>query len=110
MCDLFTDRFAECIFNEDHFSALGGDNKFINDGWEIDWDDKSILSSDQRTTETELQVQKILELQLIASKLPYAFTDYKGIIKSLNHAVNTPCQMELPIKTTPPPKMGRTSQ
>jgi hypothetical protein len=32
MCDLFTARFAECIFNEDHFLALGGDNKFINDG------------------------------------------------------------------------------
>jgi hypothetical protein len=54
--DLFTTRFADCIFNENHFSALGGDNKFITDVWEINWDDKSILSSDPRIKETELQV------------------------------------------------------
>jgi hypothetical protein len=60
--DLFTTWFANCIFNGDHFLALRGDNKFINDGQEIDCDDKSILSSDPHTKETELQVQKILEL------------------------------------------------
>jgi hypothetical protein len=32
MGDLFTYRFADCIFNEDHFPALEGDNKFITDG------------------------------------------------------------------------------
>jgi hypothetical protein len=63
MGDLFTARFVDCIFNEDHFLALGGDNKFIDDSREIDWDDKSILSSDPRKKEIELQVQKILELQ-----------------------------------------------
>jgi hypothetical protein len=63
MGDLFTTRFADCIFNDDHFLTLGGDNKFITDGQEINWDDKSILSSDQHTKETELQVQKIIELQ-----------------------------------------------
>jgi hypothetical protein len=68
--DLLTVWFADCIFNEDHFLALGGDKKFINDGREIDWDDKSFLSSDPRTKETELQIQKILELQQIASNLP----------------------------------------
>jgi hypothetical protein len=40
--DLFTTRFADCILNEDHFSALGRDNKFIDDGQEIVWDDKTI--------------------------------------------------------------------
>jgi hypothetical protein len=54
--DLFTTRFVDCIFNEDYFLALGGDNKFINDGREIDWDDKSILSSDPRIKETKLQI------------------------------------------------------
>jgi hypothetical protein len=54
--DLFTARFADCIFNEDHFLTLGGDNKFINDGQKINWDDKSILSSDPRTKEIEFQV------------------------------------------------------
>jgi hypothetical protein len=35
MGDLFTTRLADCIFNEDHFLALWGDNKFIDDGREI---------------------------------------------------------------------------
>jgi hypothetical protein len=56
MVDLFTSHFADYIFNEDYFPALGGDNKFINDGRKIDWDDTSILSSDPGTKETELQV------------------------------------------------------
>jgi hypothetical protein len=105
MGNLFTARFAYCIFNEDHFSALVGGNKFIDDGRQIDWDDKSIISYDPRTKETRLQVQKILEFQQIANNLPDVFTDDKGVRKSLNHAVNAPCRVEVPIKTTPPLKM-----
>jgi hypothetical protein len=108
--DLFTVQFADCIFNEDHFLALGGENKFINDGQEINWDDKSILSSDPHTKETKLQVQKILELQQFASNLPDVFTNYKGVTKSLNPIVNTPCRVEVPIKIAPPPKRGKASQ
>jgi hypothetical protein len=107
--DLFRVQFADCIFNEDHFPTLEADNKFINDGWEVDWDDKSILSSGPRTKETELQVQKIAELQQIASNLTDAFTNYKCVTKSLNLAVNTSCRVEVPIKTTPPLKRGRVS-
>jgi hypothetical protein len=33
--DLFTAHFADCVFNEDHFPALRGDNKFIDNGREI---------------------------------------------------------------------------
>jgi hypothetical protein len=77
--DLSTTRFADCIFNEDHFPGFRGDKKFINDGHEINWDDKSILSSDPRTKETEIQIQKIIELQQIASNLTDVFTDYKGV-------------------------------
>jgi hypothetical protein len=104
MDDLFMDWFADCIFNEDHFLPLGGDNKFINDGREIDWDDKSIPSSDPRIKEIELQVQKILELQQIANNLLDVFTDYKGVTKSLNPTVNASCRVEVPIKTTLPQK------
>jgi hypothetical protein len=43
MGDLFTTRFVDCIFNEDHFLALGRDNKFITDDREINWNDKSRL-------------------------------------------------------------------
>jgi hypothetical protein len=108
--DLFTARFAECIFNEDHFLALGRDNKFITYGWEINWDDKSILLFDPRTKETSLQDQKIIELQQIASNLPAAFSNYKGVTKSLNPTVDAPCRVKVPIKTTPPSKRGRASQ
>jgi hypothetical protein len=107
--DLFTIRFVDCIFNRDYFTALGRDNKFINDGQEINWDDKSILSFDPHTKETELQVHKIIELQQIASNLSNAFTDYKCVTKSLNPAVNVPYRVEIPIKITPPPKRERTS-
>jgi hypothetical protein len=52
--DLFTARFADCIFNEDYFPALGGYNKFIDDGQKIIWDDKTIISSDPYKKETDL--------------------------------------------------------
>jgi hypothetical protein len=32
------------------------------------------------------------------------FTDYKGVTKSLNPAVNVPCRVQVLIKTTPPLK------
>jgi hypothetical protein len=101
--DLFTARFADCIFNEDHFPALGGEFKYPNECQEINWDDKSILYSDPRTQETELQVQKIIELQHFANNLPDAFTDYNGVTKSLNPAVNAPSRVEVPRKTIQPP-------
>jgi hypothetical protein len=110
MGDLFMHWFADCIFNEGHFSALRGHNKFIDDGQEIVWDDKTILSSDPCTKETSIQVQKTIELQQIASNLSDAFTHYKCVTKSLNPIVNTPCRVEVTINTTPPLKRGRGSQ
>jgi hypothetical protein len=37
-------------------------------------------------------------------------TDYKGVTKSLNPIVNVPCRLEVPIKSTPPQKMGRATE
>jgi hypothetical protein len=54
--DLFTARYADCIFNENYFMTLGGDYKYHSECREINWDDKSILSFDSHTKETELQV------------------------------------------------------
>ena len=109
--DLFTARFADCIFNEEHFPALGGDFKYQKgECREIDWDAKSISSSDPRTKENELQVQKIIGLQNIANNLPDAFTNYKGVIKSFIPARNAPERVEVPNKTTQNPtnKRGRS--
>jgi len=59
--DLFPARFADCIFNEDHFPALGGE-LYQKECQEIDWNAEGIAFSDPRTTETELQVQRIIDL------------------------------------------------
>jgi hypothetical protein len=80
--DLFTARYADCIFNEDHFLTLGRDYMYHSECQKINWDDKFILSSDSRTKETKLLVQKIINLQNIINNLPDIFTDYKGVTKS----------------------------
>jgi hypothetical protein len=54
--DLFTVWYANCIFNDDHFPALGGEFQYNSECQEINWDDKCIISSDLCTQETELQV------------------------------------------------------
>jgi hypothetical protein len=55
---------------------------------EINWNDKSIMLSDPHAQKTELQVQKIINLQNAANNLPDAFTDYNGVMKSWNPTVN----------------------
>jgi hypothetical protein len=52
--DLFTARYADCIFNEDHFPAFGGEFQKNSKYHEINWDDKSIISSDPCAQETKL--------------------------------------------------------
>nr|ABF96511.1 retrotransposon protein, putative, Ty1-copia subclass [Oryza sativa Japonica Group] len=93
--DLFTARFADSIFDEEHFPALGRDFKYQKECQEIDWDVQGIPASDPRTTETELQVQKIIHLQRLANNLPDAFTNYKGVTKSFIPAKNAPERVEL---------------
>jgi hypothetical protein len=86
---------------------------YPNECQEINWDDKSILSSDPQTQEYELQVQKIIELQHFANNLPDAFTDYNGVTKSLNLAVNAPSRVEVPrkiIQTSSQPKRRRAAK
>jgi hypothetical protein len=58
--DFITAWYADYIFNEDHFSVLGGEFKYNTECLEINWHDKSIISSYPCTQETELQVQKII--------------------------------------------------
>jgi hypothetical protein len=60
--DLFTARYTDCIFNEDNFSTLWRDYKYHSESQEINWDGKSTMSSDPRTKQNKLQVQKIINL------------------------------------------------
>jgi hypothetical protein len=109
--DLFTARFTDSIFDEDHFPALGGQMYHKDQCREIDWNAKSMSFSDACTMETERQVQRLLDLQNIANNLPDAFTNYKGVVKSFNSSRNVPERVEVPKKTTqiipPESKRGR---
>jgi hypothetical protein len=58
--DLFTARFADCIFNENHL-ALGGES-YQNKCQEIEWNAIGISFQEPRTIETGQQVQKIIDL------------------------------------------------
>jgi hypothetical protein len=94
--DLFTARHVDCIFNEDYFPALGEEFHHNLECQEINGNDKPIISSDLHTQETELQVQKIINLS-------YAFIYYNAIIKSWNHVVNVSERVKVPKKTTQAP-------
>jgi hypothetical protein len=87
--DLFTAQYADSIFDEDHFPALGGET-YHKECQEIDWNITGIQSLDSRTKESESEVQRIIDLQHFANNLPDAFTDHKGVTKSYIPAVNAP--------------------
>jgi hypothetical protein len=57
--DLFTARYADCIFDEDNFLALWGE-KNHKECQEIDWNVEGIQSLDPHTNESELEVPKII--------------------------------------------------
>nr|AAS79613.1 putative copia-like polyprotein [Ipomoea trifida] len=95
--DQFTARYADCIFDEDHFPALGGDKSpYLTKCREISWDEKDLQYLDPRTSQTELEVQKIINLQNLANNLPDAFTDNRGVTRSHIPAVNAPSRVEVP--------------
>jgi hypothetical protein len=96
--DLFTARYADSIFDEEHFSALGG-GLYLNNKecQEIEWSASSIQSLDPQTKETKLEVQQIIHLQNLANNLLDAFTDIRGVSKSHIPAANAPEIVEIPL-------------
>jgi hypothetical protein len=97
--DLLTARYADCIFNEEHFPALEGEFKYHTECLEITWDVLDTQKEDPRTTESELQVQRIIHLQNAANNLPDSFTVSKSVTKSHIPARNVPERIEVPNKT-----------
>jgi len=57
--DLHTARYADCVFDEDHFPALGGD-RHPEECWEIKWNTTMMQSLDPYTSESKLEVQRII--------------------------------------------------
>jgi hypothetical protein len=97
--DLFTARYADSIFDDEHFPALGG-GLYLNNKQcrEIEWSASSIQLLDPRTKDTELEVQRIINLHQLANNLPDAFTDIRGVSKSHIHAPNAPERVEIPLE------------
>ena len=109
--DLLTARFADSIFNEDHFPTLGREFKYHAESQEINWDTGGIVNEGPHTQESELQVLRILNLQNIANNLSNAFTAGKDVTKSYIPARNVPERIEVPNKTIQLPssrKSGRS--
>ena len=50
---------------------------------------------DPRTTQCELEVQRIIHLQNLANQLPDAFIDTKKVTKSYILATNTPARIDV---------------
>jgi hypothetical protein len=97
--DLLIARYADCIFNEEHFPALGGEFKYHTKCPQINWDALDTLKEDPRTTESKLQVHRIINLQIAANNLPDSFTVSKSVTKSNIPARNVPEIIEVQNKT-----------
>ena len=59
-----------------------------------------LQSIDPHTSESELEVQRIIHLQNIANELPDVFTDHKKVSRSHIPAVNAPERVQVPLKAT----------
>jgi len=97
--DLHTAWYADCVFDEDHLPALGGD-RHLEEYREIEWNASGMQSLDPRTSESELEVQRIIHLHGLANELPDAFTDHKRVTRSHIPAVNAPERVHVPLKAT----------
>jgi hypothetical protein len=93
--DLHAARYTDCVFDEDHFPAPGGE-RHPEEHWEMEWNATKMQSLDPRTSESELEVGRIIHLQSLANELSDAFTDLKRLARSHIHAVNAPERVQVP--------------
>ena len=93
--DVFTSRFADCHFNENLFPPLGGEKSVPEERREITSNASGISHFDQRTNQSELEVQRIIHLKNLVNQLPDAFTDTKKVTKSHVPAANTPPRIDV---------------
>jgi hypothetical protein len=62
----------------------------------MEWNATKMQSLDPRTSESELEVGRIIHLQSLANELSDAFTDLKRVAWSHIHAVNAPERVQVP--------------
>jgi hypothetical protein len=92
--DLFKAWYADSIFNEDHFLTLGG-GMYQKECQEISWSAEGLHSLDPRTSEAELEVQRILNLESLTNNFPDALTDHSGLAKLHIPNVNAPERVDI---------------
>ena len=95
--DVFKACFKDCYFNETIFPPLGGEKSLPEARHEITWNVSTFSHLDPHTNQCELEVQRIIHLQVIANQLLDVFTDNKKIVKSHISTANTPIQIKVPV-------------
>ena len=95
--DVFIAQYADCLYKEDYFQALGGDFKYHIKCQEINWDFTFLLIPTYSRIGT---LRSIHKFATHANNLPDSFTYLKGVTKSFNPVINEPERVEVPIKTT----------
>ena len=93
--DVFRAKFADCHFNEIVFPPLGGEKSILEEQREITWNASTLSHFDPRTSQCELEVQRIMYLQNLANQLPDAFVDTKKVTKSHIPIVNALARIEV---------------
>jgi len=53
--DLHMAQYADCVFDEDHFPALGAD-RHLEECWQIKWNASGMQYLDPHTSESKLEV------------------------------------------------------
>ncbi|XP_004301938.1 PREDICTED: uncharacterized protein LOC101304199 [Fragaria vesca subsp. vesca] len=106
--DLFTARFADCHFDETLFLSLRGDtNKHVHvERQELSWFVPTLSHYDPRTSQSESEVTRILELQKVADTMPDSFSEIAKVTRSDIPAANVPARLEVPRKGTAIPGLG----
>ena len=81
---LFTAYFADCHFDETVFPSLGGD-KHVNvpvERRELSWYAHTMSHLDPRTAQSETEVRRIIDPQIIAQSMLDAFNDLAKVTRS----------------------------
>jgi hypothetical protein len=81
------------------FPDIRGEFKYHTKCPKINWDAINTQKEDPRTKESELQVQRIINLQNAANNLPDSFIVSRSFTKSYIPARNVPKRVEIPNKT-----------
>ena len=89
-CDLFTARYADCHFDETLFPPLGGDVTKTQKWQELSWSVPTLSHLDPRTSQSETEVKRLLNLQHVSDSMPDSFADIAKVTRSHIPVANVP--------------------